>query len=121
MTNYILAIARLTSISLNIVPFFWCLVLLIFIYRLLCVAFIHKRMFYSTVFLMIIWCALLQMTFLLGILVNEVVNLIIKHTLAHPRLCGDHVFPNSSYAMPSDHSQFMAFFAVYSILFIYIR
>ncbi|CAH3023421.1 unnamed protein product [Porites evermanni] len=61
------------------------------------------------------------MTFLLGILVNEVVNLIVKHTLAYPRLCADHVFPNSSYAMPSDHAQFMAFFAVYSILFIYIR
>lgn len=83
--------------------------------------FIHKIIFYSSVFLMIIWCALLQMTFLLGILVNEVVNLIVKHTLAYPRLCGDHVFPSSSYAMPSDHAQFMAFFAVYSILFIYIR
>ena len=83
--------------------------------------FIHKRIYYSTVFLIIIWFALLQMTFLLGILVNEVVNLIVKHTLAYPRLCADHVFPNSSYAMPSDHAQFMAFFAVYSILFIYIR
>lgn len=47
--------------------------------------------------------------------------MMVKHTLAHPRLCGDHLFPNSSHGMPSDHSQFMAFFAVYSVLFIYVR
>ena len=63
----------------------------------------------------------LQMTFFGGILINELVNMMVKHTLAHPRLCGDHLFPNSSHGMPSDHSQFMAFFAVYSVLFIYVR
>ena len=52
---------------------------------------------------------------------NELVNMMVKHTLAHPRLCGDHLFPNSSHGMPSDHSQFMAFFAIYSVLFIYVR
>lgn len=65
--------------------------------------------------------ALLQMTFCAGMLVNELVNMIVKHTLAQPRLCAGHVFPNSSHGMPSDHSQFMAFFAVYSVLFIYFR
>lgn len=61
------------------------------------------------------------MTFCAGMLVNELVNMIVKHTLAQPRLCAGHVFPNSSHGMPSDHSQFMAFFAVYSVLFIYFR
>ena len=35
---------------------------------------------------------LLQMTFCAGILVNELVNMIVKHTLAQPRLCAGHVF-----------------------------
>ena len=64
---------------------------------------------------------LLQMTFFGGILLNELVNMVVKHTLAYPRLCGGHLFPNSGHGMPSDHSQFMAFFAVYSVLFIYVR
>ena len=61
------------------------------------------------------------MTFFTGILINELANMTVKHTLAHPRLCAGHVFPNSTHGMPSDHSQFMAFFAVYSVLFIYFR
>lgn len=61
------------------------------------------------------------MTFFGGILINELVNMMVKHTLAHPRPCGNHLFPNSGHGMPSDHSQFMAFFAVYSVLFIYVR
>lgn len=52
---------------------------------------------------------------------NELVNMVVKHSLAYPRLCGGHVFAHSGSAMPSDHAQFMAFFAVYSVLFIYAR
>ena len=64
---------------------------------------------------------MLQMTFFGGILINELVNMMVKHTLAHPRPCGNHLFSHSGHGMPSDHSQFMAFFAVYSVLFIYVR
>ena len=64
---------------------------------------------------------LLQMTFFGGIVMNELVNMVVKHSLAYPRLCGGHVFAHSGSAMPSDHAQFMAFFAVYSVLFIYVR
>ncbi|KXJ29550.1 dolichyldiphosphatase 1 [Exaiptasia diaphana] len=60
-------------------------------------------------------------TFLGGLFVNEILNMVVKHTLAQARPCANHIYEHSSYGMPSDHSQFMGFFAVYMVLFIYCR
>ncbi|XP_033643543.1 dolichyldiphosphatase 1-like [Asterias rubens] len=61
-------------------------------------------------------------TFLCGILFNEMVNWITKHIIKEPRPArGNQELLFSEYGMPSSHSQFMWFFAVYTVLFIYIR
>ncbi|XP_022085409.1 dolichyldiphosphatase 1-like [Acanthaster planci] len=61
-------------------------------------------------------------TFLCGILFNEFVNWITKHIIKEPRPArGNQEMLFSEYGMPSSHSQFMWFFAVYVVLFIYVR
>uniref|UniRef100_A0A1B0CT93 Dolichyldiphosphatase 1 n=1 Tax=Lutzomyia longipalpis TaxID=7200 RepID=A0A1B0CT93_LUTLO len=58
--------------------------------------------------------------FFLGLLLNELVNKILKTTIGEPRPL---VRPNPSteYGMPSNHSQFMCFFSTYVLLFVLIR
>ncbi|KAH0615435.1 hypothetical protein JD844_004649 [Phrynosoma platyrhinos] len=61
-------------------------------------------------------------SFLLGLLFNEGVNWLIKNIIQEPRPCAEiHPSVHSKYAMPSSHSQFMWFFAIYSFLFLYLR
>ncbi|XP_063000553.1 dolichyldiphosphatase 1 [Elgaria multicarinata webbii] len=61
-------------------------------------------------------------SFLAGLLVNEGVNWLIKSIIQEPRPCTEiHTSVYSKNAMPSSHSQFMWFFAVYSFLFLYLR
>nr|XP_020650483.1 dolichyldiphosphatase 1 [Pogona vitticeps] len=65
---------------------------------------------------------LLQISFLGGLSLNEGVNWIIKNIIQEPRPCAEiHLSVYSKYAMPSSHSQFIWFFAVYSFLFLYLR
>ncbi|XP_076763668.1 dolichyldiphosphatase 1 [Xylocopa sonorina] len=59
-------------------------------------------------------------TFFSGIIINQCINLILKHTICEARptkRANIHV----EYGMPSTHSQFMWFFATYTTLFICIR
>lgn len=61
-----------------------------------------------------------KITFFLGTLFNEILNMILKYWIKQPRP----VFRTemySEYGMPSSHSQFMCFFASYVILFVLIR
>ncbi|XP_072841247.2 dolichyldiphosphatase 1 [Pogona vitticeps] len=61
-------------------------------------------------------------SFLGGLSLNEGVNWIIKNIIQEPRPCAEiHLSVYSKYAMPSSHSQFIWFFAVYSFLFLYLR
>ncbi|XP_060613494.2 dolichyldiphosphatase 1 [Anolis sagrei] len=61
-------------------------------------------------------------SFLLGLVLNEGVNWLIKSIVQEPRPCPEiHPSVFSKYAMPSSHSQFMWFFAAYSFLFLYLR
>ena len=46
---------------------------------------------------------------LLGQLINEVANLILKNVLRHPRPSNSSLSGYKDYGMPSSHSQFMAF------------
>ncbi|XP_043496636.1 dolichyldiphosphatase 1-like [Polistes fuscatus] len=58
--------------------------------------------------------------FFSGIILNEFINLILKHIIREPRpLKRDGIY--NEYGMPSSHAQFMWFFTAYAILFIYIR
>ncbi|XP_065647694.1 dolichyldiphosphatase 1 isoform X2 [Hydra vulgaris] len=63
------------------------------------------------------------MVFFGGVLINEILNLTLKHTLKSPRPCqpGDCKLLMTKHGMPSNHAQFMSFFAVYMVLFAYIR
>ncbi|KAF6034576.1 DOLPP1 [Bugula neritina] len=57
-----------------------------------------------------------------GLLLNEVLNKILKRVIAEPRPVASHRPTNAlGYRMPSDHSQYMAFFSVYVTLFLCIR
>jgi len=57
-----------------------------------------------------------------GILFNEAINQIVKKSLKHPRpSLSPNRYGHKGYGMPSDHSQFMAFFTIYFWLFIFIR
>ncbi|XP_006818673.1 dolichyldiphosphatase 1-like [Saccoglossus kowalevskii] len=60
-------------------------------------------------------------TFFGGLLVNEIVNWVLKNIIRQPRPCREHEVVFSEYGMPSNHSQFMWFFGVYLVLFVYIR
>jgi len=59
-------------------------------------------------------------TFFVGILVNEVINYILKKTIkeARPELIKGY---KTDYGMPSSHSQFMFFFATHLLLLILYR
>uniref|UniRef100_A0A2M4BXD6 Dolichyldiphosphatase n=1 Tax=Anopheles marajoara TaxID=58244 RepID=A0A2M4BXD6_9DIPT len=58
--------------------------------------------------------------FFAGTLVNESINMILKHWIQEPRPVSRAQIWNE-YGMPSSHSQFMCFFATYVLLFIFIR
>ncbi|KAI9471825.1 MAG: phosphatidic acid phosphatase type 2/haloperoxidase [Benjaminiella poitrasii] len=53
---------------------------------------------------------------LLGQLTNEAVNYVLKETIEQER---PHVHLGDGYGMPSSHSQFIWYFAVYGILYLY--
>ncbi|EFN77657.1 dolichyldiphosphatase 1 [Harpegnathos saltator] len=58
--------------------------------------------------------------FFSGILINECINFILKHTICQDRpIKRDGLY--TEYGMPSTHAQFMWFFAAYASLFVYIR
>ncbi|EAA08176.3 AGAP002666-PA [Anopheles gambiae str. PEST] len=58
--------------------------------------------------------------FFLGTLVNECLNILLKHWIQEPRpVSRAQIW--TEYGMPSSHSQFMCFFATYVLLFIFIR
>ncbi|XP_012259735.1 dolichyldiphosphatase 1-like [Athalia rosae] len=58
--------------------------------------------------------------FLGGIVVNEVVNFSLKHTICEARPLRREV-NYTEYGMPSAHSQFMWFFATYATIFVFVR
>eukprot|EP00112_Aurelia_sp_Birch-Aquarium-sp1_P011075 Seg2338.1 transcript_id=Seg2338.1/GoldUCD/mRNA.D3Y31 product="Dolichyldiphosphatase 1" protein_id=Seg2338.1/GoldUCD/D3Y31 len=60
-------------------------------------------------------------TFFIGILLNEIANQILKYSFKGPRPCRKGDVHHVVYGMPSSHSQFMAFFASYMVLFALIR
>ncbi|XP_032690097.1 dolichyldiphosphatase 1-like isoform X2 [Odontomachus brunneus] len=58
--------------------------------------------------------------FFSGVLFNDCLNLILKHTICQARpIKRDSLY--TEYGMPSTHAQFMWFFAAYVSLFVYIR
>ncbi|XP_066593682.1 dolichyldiphosphatase 1-like [Prorops nasuta] len=58
--------------------------------------------------------------FFVGVIINEVINFILKHTICEARpIRRDIIY--AEYGMPSTHAQFMWFFAVYTTLFVCIR
>ncbi|XP_046438506.1 dolichyldiphosphatase 1-like [Daphnia pulex] len=59
-------------------------------------------------------------SYLLGLVLNEGINYVLKHTLRQGRPL---VRPSllHEYGMPSSHSQFMWFFTTYMFLFIWVR
>ncbi|XP_062515036.1 dolichyldiphosphatase 1-like [Corticium candelabrum] len=61
------------------------------------------------------------MAYFFGLVLNEAINFILKHIVqeSRPTRGAEKLF--TEYGMPSSHAQFMGFFAVYFILFIYIR
>ncbi|XP_033096931.1 dolichyldiphosphatase 1-like [Anneissia japonica] len=81
----------------------------------------------TPIFILVGFCAILlfrrelhTITFLAGLVLNEAVNWTAKHLIKEPRPVRGHE-GFGEYGMPSSHSQFMFFFAVYIILFICIR
>ncbi|XP_076352269.1 dolichyldiphosphatase 1-like isoform X1 [Tachypleus tridentatus] len=59
--------------------------------------------------------------FFLGTIVNELVNLVLKHLIKEARPCRGREILYSEYGMPSNHTQFMWFFATYLVFFVFIR
>uniref|UniRef100_A0A8C4QWY7 Dolichyldiphosphatase 1 n=1 Tax=Eptatretus burgeri TaxID=7764 RepID=A0A8C4QWY7_EPTBU len=59
---------------------------------------------------------------LVGMLSNEAVNYLLKHWLQERRPCTEvnHTF-HTEYGLPSNHAQFIWFFCMYSLLFLYMR
>ncbi|CAG5122414.1 unnamed protein product [Candidula unifasciata] len=61
------------------------------------------------------------MAFLVGLGLDEILNLLIKHAIREPRpLRGRHNL-YTEYGMPSSHAQFMWFFSSYFTLFLLVR
>jgi len=56
----------------------------------------------------------------LGMVLNEICNLVLKHLIKESRPMKRDTL-HTEYGMPSSHSQFMWFFVCYLILFIFIR
>nr|CAD7257305.1 unnamed protein product [Timema shepardi] len=59
-------------------------------------------------------------SFFLGTTINEVLNLILKHTFCEARPIQRNAL-YTEYGMPSSHSQFMWFFTTYVVYFVFIR
>ncbi|CAH1785914.1 unnamed protein product, partial [Owenia fusiformis] len=59
--------------------------------------------------------------YLAGIVSNEGVNWLLKHTIKEARPSKDKRILYTEYGMPSSHSQFMWFFTSYLILFVLVR
>lgn len=63
---------------------------------------------------------LFQIAFFMGTLVNEVINIILKHIICEARpLARGHLY--NEYGMPSSHAQFVWFFSIYVLYFVVIR
>ncbi|XP_035223737.1 dolichyldiphosphatase 1-like isoform X2 [Stegodyphus dumicola] len=60
-------------------------------------------------------------TFLCGTALNEAINWILKHLIKELRPCRGREILYSEYGMPSNHAQFMWFFATYMAFFLLIR
>lgn len=61
-------------------------------------------------------------TFLLGILLNEFINMTLKYTIQEPRPTRTSVDRvHVPYGMPSSHAQFMWFFSTYMLCFVVVR
>ncbi|KAA3677319.1 dolichyldiphosphatase [Paragonimus westermani] len=58
---------------------------------------------------------------LLGVILNELLNTVMKKTLRQSRPIATHNSKLSSYGMPSSHAQFVGFFCLYSVFFIRFR
>ncbi|KAK6196222.1 hypothetical protein SNE40_001487 [Patella caerulea] len=62
------------------------------------------------------------MCYLLGMIVNEFINWVLKHLIREPRpSVRDKEGLYCEYGMPSSHAQFMWFFSMYITFFLYIR
>ncbi|KAK3792818.1 hypothetical protein RRG08_038548 [Elysia crispata] len=59
--------------------------------------------------------------FAMGLVVNEAVNWIVKHTLKEARPMRGRQNLHTEYGMPSSHSQFMWFFSSYFAVFLLLR
>ncbi|KAG8199408.1 hypothetical protein JTE90_000276 [Oedothorax gibbosus] len=59
--------------------------------------------------------------FFAGIVLNEAINWICKHSIKELRPCHGREILYSEYGMPSNHAQFMWFFASYMAFFLLIR
>jgi len=59
-------------------------------------------------------------TFFLGFLLNEILNMILKYTIRESRPMHRNV-QYTEFGMPSSHSQNMWFFAIYSVFFVIFR
>ena len=60
-------------------------------------------------------------TFFVGLLLDECVNLMLKYTIQEPRPESHHTTVNVPFGWPSSHSQFTWFFLTYITYFIHIR
>ncbi|KOB72348.1 Dolichyldiphosphatase 1, partial [Operophtera brumata] len=57
--------------------------------------------------------------FFIGTLVNELLNIVLKHTICEARpLARGHLY--NEYGMPSSHAQFIWFFSIYVLYFVVI-
>ncbi|ESP03246.1 hypothetical protein LOTGIDRAFT_237774 [Lottia gigantea] len=61
------------------------------------------------------------MCYLLGILINEIINWVLKHLIREIRPIRDRAVLFSEFGMPSSHSQFMWFFSIYLTFFLFVR
>lgn len=101
-----------------------------------CFNFISKRFTYGKTFMSwnwffnVLWSnvltlcfillLLLQITFFLGTILNEIFNKILKNWIQEPRPI-ERLNLTDQFGMPSSHSQFIWFFSTYTTLFILFR
>ncbi|KAK3088669.1 hypothetical protein FSP39_022132 [Pinctada imbricata] len=64
---------------------------------------------------------LLQISYFLGILLNEISNWVLKHMIREHRPIRDRQALFTEYGMPSSHAQFAWFFSTYMVFFLFIR
>ncbi|KAI5743853.1 dolichyldiphosphatase 1 [Diaphorina citri] len=61
-------------------------------------------------------------TFFVGLILNEMINMTLKYIIQEPRPARDHIDKVSvPYGMPSSHAQFMWFFSTYILCFVVVR